>query len=45
MLKVDRLLFLGIAQNEGYFWEVEKISIIFWVKKKSADFFCLFSEN
>ena len=28
-----------VAQNEGYFLGVEKISIIFWVNKKFALFF------
>ena len=30
-LKFDNLLFFWVAQNEGYFWGIEKLSIrFFW---------------
>ena len=40
--KFDRLLFFGVAQNEGYFWGIEKISILFFgLTKNLHDFFGL----
>ena len=39
LVKFDKLLFVGVVQNEGYYWEVEKIGITFWVNWKFALFF------
>ena len=38
-LKFDKLLFFWVAQNESYFWGVEKQALLFWVNRKFALFF------